>query len=223
MLVKEIVQQNIPFFNHLTEEQQHLLFDTAQLKQVKRGDDLFQMPKEKNLPFYIAKGVVRTVMEDRSFREITFFRLYEQELSIFCITSVPESISFDIRFVAEEDCTLLTFDPTNLKTLMAENVAVRCHIYETLADRFAVSLNSMYRLIFTKYEIRLASFLWEKYLLTGETEISVTQDELAKLTNTVREVAGRAIRRFSDDGLIDTERGKIILCDLEQLKKLATE
>ena len=60
----------------------------------------------------------------------------------------------------------------------------------------------------------------ERYICTGETEFNITQEGIAKETNSVREVAGRTIRQFVKDGLIEYGRGRIKILDIKKLKNL---
>lgn len=79
---------------------------------------------------------------------------------------------------------------------------------------------TMYDLLFTRYERRMAAFLVERYVFTGETEFDITQEEVAKITGSVREVAGKTIRKFASNGLLEHRRGKIKLLDIQKLKDL---
>jgi CRP/FNR family transcriptional regulator len=50
----------------------------------------------------------------------------------------------------------------------------------------------------------------------------LTHQELAERTGTVREIAGRALRRFAEEKLVRLERGRIIVLDPEGLARLVT-
>ena len=52
----------------------------------------------------------------------------------------------------------------------------------------------------------------------GEAEL--TQQELAERTGTVREIAGRALRRLAEDGLVRLERGRVIVLDQAGLTRV---
>jgi CRP/FNR family transcriptional regulator len=47
----------------------------------------------------------------------------------------------------------------------------------------------------------------------ADGEAALTQQELAERTGTVREIAGRALRRLAEDGLVRLERGRVIVLD----------
>ncbi|RRR70957.1 MAG: Crp/Fnr family transcriptional regulator [Candidatus Viridilinea halotolerans] len=47
----------------------------------------------------------------------------------------------------------------------------------------------------------------------GEGDAQLTQQELAERAGTVREMAGRALRRLAEEGLVRLERGRVIVLD----------
>ena len=49
----------------------------------------------------------------------------------------------------------------------------------------------------------------------------MTQEELARQVNSVRETVGRMLKRFAGEGLIENRRGTVVLKDLEKLEKTA--
>jgi CRP/FNR family transcriptional regulator len=49
----------------------------------------------------------------------------------------------------------------------------------------------------------------------------VTHQDLAERTGTVREIAGRVLRRLAQEGLVRLERGRVIVLDAEGLARIA--
>lgn len=64
-----------------------------------------------------------------------------------------------------------------------------------------------------------------RQLLTEAAEgaAELTQQELAERTGTVREIAGRALRRLAEEGLVRLERGRVIVLDPDGLKRVVEE
>jgi CRP/FNR family transcriptional regulator len=67
---------------------------------------------------------------------------------------------------------------------------------------------------------RLARFLLEQ-ADQGEVPALWTQDEIAAHLGTVRDVIGRTLRAFMDNGLVRREGAKLILLDRERLEEEA--
>ena len=49
----------------------------------------------------------------------------------------------------------------------------------------------------------------------------MTQEELARQVNSVRETVGRMLKRFAGEGMIENRRGTVVLKDLAKLEKIA--
>ncbi len=54
----------------------------------------------------------------------------------------------------------------------------------------------------------------------GEGAAVLTHQELAERTGTVREIAGRALRQLAQEGLVQLERGRVIVLDHAGLAKI---
>lgn len=57
----------------------------------------------------------------------------------------------------------------------------------------------------------------------AEGTAEFTQQELAERAGTVREIAGRALRRMAEEGLVRLERGRVIVLDPVGLAQIADE
>lgn len=220
MFEKEESIKALPFYDKLTDEQKKMIFNNSEIKSFTEGEILSGLVHNCMGPFLILKGEVRAVLTDENFREITLFKLYPNEIALLSAACVIEFITFDAQFVVGKDSVLLLIGAQTIKKIMEENLPVRCNIFETLTDRFSFCMLTMYELLFTRYDRRMAAFLVERYIYTGETEFKITQKELAKMTSSVREVAGRTIRQFAKDGLVEYGRGRIKLIDIKRLKEL---
>ena len=186
----------------------------------KKGEEITGLINHCIGPFLILEGEVRAIIDDENCREITLFELRANEIGLLSAACVLEHITFDAKFVVEKDSVLLTVKSCAVKKIMEANAEVRCVIFETLTDRFSLCMTTLHGLLFTRYERRMAAFLVERYVYTGETEFKITQEEVAKMTSSAREVAGKTIRQFAKDGIIEYGRGKIKILDIQKLKNM---
>lgn len=210
----------LSFYALLTDRQKEVILDNSEIQSFSAGEIISGMQDEKTGPFLILTGTVRAIMDDENFREVTLFRLQPYELGLLSAPCLSDYITFDVKFAVEEDSTLLVVRTGILKKIIEKNLAVRCAVFETLTERFSSCMENVYELLFTRYESRMAAFLIERYLCTGKTEISLTQETIAKMTGSVREVAGRTIRRLAQDGILEYGRGKVTIIDIDKLKEL---
>lgn len=220
MFAKSTTIQGLPFYKHLTEKQAELVLDSSEIRTYKKGEVITGLINHCVGPFLILEGEVRAIIDDENFREITLFELRENEMGLLSASCVMEHITFDAKFVVERDSVLLTVKSCAIKKIMEENIEVRCSIFETLTDRFSLCMTTLHWLLFTRYERRMAAFLVERYVYTGETEFNITQEEIAKMTSSAREVAGKTIRQFAKEGMVEYGRGKIKILDIQKLKEM---
>lgn len=220
MFEKSTVIRNLPFYKHLTDEQKEKVLSDSEIKVYKKGEVITGLINHCVGPFLILEGELRAIIDDENFREITLFALRENEMGLLSAACVLEHITFDAKFVVERDSVLFTVKSCAIKSIMEENAFVRSVIFETLADRFSLCMTTLHSLLFTRYERRMAAFLVERYVYTGEKEFDITQEEIAKMTSSAREVAGKTIRQFAKDGILEYGRGKIKLLDIQKLKDM---
>ncbi len=210
----------LPFFDSLSEGQKKEIENASEVKKLAKGERINGCEKNCIGPFLVLKGELRAVMDDENLREVTLFKLYEGDTGLLSATCVLEQIAFEASFITDTAVTLLVVKSCVLKRIMEENLAVRCIVFEILTDRFSACMTAMRRLLFTSYEKRLAFFLVETCVYGGNTELTITQEEIAKATSSAREVAGKTIRKFADDGILEYGRGRLKILDLKRLKDM---
>lgn len=220
MFEKSTAIQGLPFYKYLTDEQKEIVLNNSEIRVYKKGEVITGLRNHCVGPFLILDGEVRAIIDDENFREITLFELRETEVGLLSASCVLEHITFDAKFIVERDSVLLTVKSCAVKRIMDENAEVRCVVFETLTDRFSLCMTTLHRLLFSRYERRMAAFLVERYVYTGETEFNITQEEIAKMTSSAREVAGKTIRQFAKDGIVEYGRGKIKILDIQKLKDM---
>ena len=212
--------EKLPFYKFLTDEQKDMVVNNSEIVSYKKGEVITGLVDHCIGPFLILEGEVRAIIDDENFREVTLFELRTNEIGLLSAACVMEHITFEAKFVVETDSVMLVVKSCAVKMIMDANVEVRCVIFEMLADRFSLCMTTLNGLLFTRYERRMAAFLVERYVYTGEIEFSITQEEIAKMTSSAREVAGKTIRQFAKDGILEYGRGKIKILDVQKLKDL---
>ncbi len=75
-------------------------------------------------------------------------------------------------------------------------------------------------LAFRSVRARLARHLLAE---AAEGAAELTHQELAERAGTVREIAGRALRRLAEEGLVRLERGRVIVLDATGLERVVAE
>lgn len=216
---KSIVEM-LPFWDSLSEKEKQLVKSRAVIRPYKKGEMI--QPTDCNClgMVLVVSGGIRVYILSEEGREITLYRLTEGECCILSASCVVEEITFDSEMSATEDCRLLVIPTAIFKELMENNIYVRCFIYEALCKRFSSAVWTMQMILFKGYDRRLADFLVSEYDRTGSAEIKMTHEQIARYTNSAREVVARMLKRFASEGLVTFKRGTIQLIDTERLRNL---
>jgi CRP/FNR family transcriptional regulator len=119
---------------------------------------------------------------------------------------------------AIEDCTLYLLRRRDLIGFVAERPGIALAITRTFARRLREALALVEDLAFRDVTSRLA-----KILLEGQEVRTprLTQELLAAMAGSRREVVGRALKALSLEGAVKLERGRIHVKDRKALERLA--
>jgi CRP/FNR family transcriptional regulator, cyclic AMP receptor protein len=115
---------------------------------------------------------------------------------------------------AIEPCTLYLLRRRDLLRLVAERPGIALTVTRTFARRLREALALVEDLAFRDVASRLA-----RILLEG-SDPRLTQELLAAMAGSRREVIGRALKTFSQEGAVKVERGRIHVLDRAVLKRL---
>ena len=118
---------------------------------------------------------------------------------------------------AIEDCTLYLLRRRDMLRFVAERRGVALAVTRTFARRLREALALVEDLAFRDVTSRLA-----KILLEGQDSAPrLTQELLAAMAGSRREVVGRALKALSQDGAVKLARGRIHVRDRQALEHLA--
>jgi len=118
------------------------------------------------------------------------------------------------------DCTLYLLPAVRFRALVKEHSALAARLVEDLAGEVRRLSGVVKSLALQPVRARLARFL----LSAAEAapgKSRWTQEMIAEQLGTVRDVVGRALRAFAEEGLIRRERGQVIIVNREALEREA--
>lgn len=210
----------LPFWNNLTSEEKEYALSNAALKHYEKGELIHGCYESCLGMMHIIKGSLRTYIISEEGREITLFRLKEDDTCVLSADCVIKQITFDTQIEAAEACDILIINSGAFMKLAEKNIYVKCFMYELISERFSSVMWTMQQILFAKLDRRLAEFLINQYEETGISEIHMTQEQIAGQINSAREVVARMLKQFANDGLVEIKRGCIILKDINALKKI---
>lgn len=168
----------------------------------------------------VETGKVRVYMLSEDGREITLYRLHEGDVCILSSSCVLSEVTFDVHIDADTDCELLIINSKVYSELADHNIYVENFTLREGMSRFSDVMWAMQQILFMSLDKRLAGFLMDEVARTGELEIQLTHDQIAKYISSAREVVSRMLKYFASEDIVELSRGKILIKDKNKLKKL---
>lgn len=218
----EVAPEKLPYWKYLTGKEKSMVRNGIYLKNYKKGEFIYRPGKDDCLgSLYLLQGDLRAYILSPDGREVTLFRLHEGDTCVFSATCLFRQITFETFLVAEEDCFVMVVNATIFSKLTEENLEVRCFLYELLSERFSAVMLTMQQILFFSFDRRLAYFLLQEQERLHTDEIHMTHEQIARYLGSAREVVARMLKRFSEAGLVDLNRGLIRITDREALLKIA--
>ena len=213
--------KQLPYWGELTEGEKQQVAQSAYIRYYAPGELLFGSDVESIGMIHLLSGGSRAYLLSDEGREVTLFRLEEGDDCIISAASVLAQINFESYMVVEQPASILVVPVKLFGELCEKNIHVRCFTYELATKRFSQVVSAIEQTLFSRLDKRLAKYLVQTYRKTGARDIRMTQDELSRQVNSVRETVGRMLKRFAAEGLIENRRGTVVLKDLEKLEKIA--
>ena len=115
-----------PFWDKLTAEQQEMLCRTTRLVRYRKGERVHS-PVENCVGILLLRtGQFRAYLLSDDGRDVTLYRLFGGEICILSASCVMDSVNFDLYIDAEEDTEAYCISAGVFRSLMQQNVEVRC-------------------------------------------------------------------------------------------------
>jgi CRP/FNR family transcriptional regulator len=116
---------------------------------------------------------------------------------------------------------VILINQANFRGLVKELPDFSLAILNDLSDKLIHLTNLVHEVSLMSVRGRLAKFLLVEFEKKGTPPTRWTQEQIAARLGTRREVLSRSLRELVEDGLVRTERQKIIIIDAERLKEEA--
>lgn len=202
----------IPFFSSLDRSALAAVVQRMQQRHYRPGEYILLEGERPPGLFFVQRGRVRLSRTAPDGREQVLATIGPGENfnSVPLFDDQPNPAT--ARAMSAVDCLLLPRE--ELTGLLRRYPDVALAALREQAGRLRELVDLVEDLAFRSVRARLARHLIAE-ASSGTAEI--TQLELAERAGTVREIAGRALRRMAADGLVRLERGRVIVLDRKGL------
>ena len=215
------ISEFFPFWGTLTQAQKGQLTDAAMFRKVPKGTVIHNGSMDCTGLLLICSGQFRAYILSEEGREVTIYRLFEQDMCLFSASCMMKSIQFDVTVEAEKDSEIYVIPAEIYKKVMEESAPVANYTNEVMATRFSDVMWLIEQIMWKSFDKRLAAFLLEEANLEGTDQLKLTHEIIANHLGTAREVVTRMLRYFQSEGMVKISRGGVELTDPEKLESLS--
>ena len=209
-----------PIWNKLTPTQQQILERNAVLRKVDKGTVIHNGTMECTGLLLVRNGQLRAYILSDEGREISLYRLFDQDICLFSASCMMNSIQFEITIEAEKDTELWVIPAEIYKSIMEESAPVANYTNELMATRFSDIMWLIEQILWKSLDKRVAAFLLEESAIEDSNELKITHEIIANHLGSHREVITRMLRYFQSEGMVCLSRGTIVLLDRKKLDAL---
>ncbi len=216
----KVLENTFPFWDKLTDSQKEYIIENSIETSFKKGNSLHGGDSDCIGVLIVKKGTIRTYMISDEGREITLYRLDDNEVCVLSASCILQTITFDVFVDAETDCEIIQINSAVFSKLSSSNIYVENYSYKLASERFSDVMWAFQQILFISFDKRLAGFLLDESIKTGSDVIHMTHEQIAKYLSSAREVVSRMLNYFSREQLVSLSRGGITLVDKQKLKEL---
>jgi CRP-like cAMP-binding protein len=210
---------SIPYFNGLGDSGISSISRYVYEKKAGRGELLLAEGDVADALYFVAEGVVKVFKTSADGKE-QILRIIRPGESFNDVPVLNGGVSLTSA-AAMGPVTLFAIKKIDLEKVMREHSQITFNIIDVLSQRVVELISLVEDLSFRHVNGRVAKMLLE-YAgdKTGERP-RLTQQEMAAMIGTAREMVGRSLKNLESDGAIRMERNRIIITDRKALRQTA--
>lgn len=202
------------FYEGMSEQDQKLLRESVIRKDIPEGQIMMGDNKRCNGIPMVMKGRLRLFRISEKGREMTLYRISQGDLCLLASVCAMGNTEYDFSIEAEKDSVLANIPADTFKELIYRSDSFRTYVFNALAEKLILSIETIEMLIFNSIEERIMTYL-QRYA-NAQGIVKTTHEKLAVELGSSREVITRQLKSMSERGLLELRRGKIIVkirCD----------
>jgi CRP-like cAMP-binding protein len=195
----------------------HFMFE----RKFPTGEAVIWEGKEDEVIYFVVSGLIKLFATSAEGREFIIRMVYGGD-------SMNDEAIFDRRpnalgAMTMSPVVLYGLRQQDLGRILSAHPGVNLAIAEVFAARQRYLINLAMELVFKNVTARLAHLLVEKEKLAraGIEESRITQQEMASMIGTVREIVSRSLRELESIGTIKIRHNKITITDRDRLLELS--
>ena len=209
--------KSIPYFSGLSPAELDSIRQRIFEKTAERGEIILLEGESAEVLFFVASGVVKVFKTSTEGKEqiLSIVRPGESFNDVPIFDGGPNPASAQ----AMGPVVLYGMRKNELKVALQNYPPVALNIIKVLAERVRQLVSLVEDLSFRHVIGRVAKILLEHAGDGASPGRRLTQQEMAAIAGTSREVVSRSLKALEEDGVIKLDRHRIVITDKEALKE----
>jgi CRP/FNR family transcriptional regulator len=210
---------SIPYFAGLGESGVGSIRRYVHEKRAGRGEQLLAEGDMADVLYFVVEGVVKVFKTSADGKE-QILRIIRPGESFNDVPVLNGGVSL-VSAAAMGPVVLYTINKADLEKVMREYPQIAFNIINVLSQRVTELISLVEDLSFRHVNGRVAKMLLDYAGDKTGDRPRLTQQEMAAIIGTAREMVGRSLKSLEGDGAIRMERNRIIITDKKALRATA--
>ncbi len=212
---------NITYFEGLSEEELNLVKPVMFEKKFGRGDIIIYEGEPAQAIYFVYAGAVKIFKTSVEGKEQILYIARPgdsfNDVPVFDDGGNPASAQ------AMGEVTLYEIEKHELRTILEKNPNIAVNTIKVLAEQIRRLVTLVEDLSFRNVMGRVAKILLEYAREEPGAGPKLTQQEMAAMAGSAREVVGRSLKALEESGYIQLNRQKVSITDIDGLREMVVE
>ena len=192
-----------------------LLFE----KTVAEGEIILFEGESAEALYFVASGLIKVFKTSVEGKEqILYFARPDESFNDVSVLTGRQNLA---SVQALGPVVLYRMKKSDLEAVLRNYPKVALNVISVLSQRVKILLSLVEDLSFRRVTNRVARILLEHAADGTAQKPRLTQQEMAAMAGTAREMVGRSLKTLEEDGVIRLERHRIMITDREALREMA--
>ena len=225
MAVEIELLKTVPYFSGLSTPELEAIKEHVFEEAAERNDMILLEEEPASAVYFVVSGVVKV-----------FKTSVEGKEQVLCIVKPGESFNdvavFDggpnpASAIAMTPVVLYGITKADMETILREHPKLATNVIKILSEKVRYFVSLVEDFSFRNVTDRLAKLLLEyatDHVWSGEEaghRPRLTQQDMAAMVGTAREVVGRSLKALEDEGAIKMDRHRIVVVNKKTLEKMS--
>ena len=158
----------------------------------------------------VVKGLIRVSRIDAD-KELLLYYIHPGEMCIMSFSACCSNSASLIEASTLEETKVLLIPSVKLREWITKYPSFNFYIYEMFNKRYLDLIGTIDQLIFNRLDERLYNYLKEKAMLSGNSQVNLTHQQIATDMGTAREVISRLLKKLELENKISTSRNMVMV------------